>query len=199
MNTIICEQNEHTEIFLDVYTKLASDRILFINGAIDDNISTDIIATLLLKDYEDSNKKINLFINSDGGDIRSCFMIYDIIKIISSPIQTICLGSASDGAAMLLAAGTPGMRFCTENSVITFNQLTTDSIYYSNLTDAQSILKRCLDDNDKMMKIISKCTKQPYKNIIKKFDRRVFMKSQDALKNGFLDKVIKIDGFKVIE
>lgn len=191
MNTIITEQTDQGEISIDVYSKLVNDRILFISGYIDDHLATAITATLLLKEIEDPEKKITLFINSDGGDIRNSFMICDTMNLIKCPIETVCLGAANDGAALVLVSGTPGMRYCTKNSFVNFGQLTSDYSYYSNLTDAQAILKRCLDDNKKMLNLVAKATNTSLKDIQKKFEKKVFMKSSEALKFKFVDKIIK--------
>jgi ATP-dependent Clp protease, protease subunit len=190
MNTIILNDDSSEESSFDVYSKLANDRILFINGTIDDTLASNICATLLLKDSE-SNKKITLFINSNGGDIRNCFMILDVMNYIHSSIETICMGAADYGAALLLAGGTSGMRFCTQNSIITFGQLTHEYAYYTNVVDAKEILKRCLDDNNKMMSAIAKFSNTSLKSIQEKFKVKLFMKSSEALKNGFIDKIIK--------
>ena len=82
MNTLVLEQTEHGEVPVDVYQKLSSDRILFLANYLDDDLASDIVATLLLKDHEDSEKKITLFINSPGGDIRNVLMIYDVMEMI---------------------------------------------------------------------------------------------------------------------
>ena len=86
MNTIVTETTEHGEMLVDIYQKLASDRILFICNTIDDKLATDIVATLLLKDAEDSENKITLFINSAGGEIRNVLMIYDMMQLVQAPI-----------------------------------------------------------------------------------------------------------------
>src|SRR5579864_7292899 len=97
------EQTEHGEVPMDVYQKLAKDRILFITDYIDDDVATDLIATLLLKDHENNDEKIRLLINSPGGDIRNAFMIYDVMTMIQAPIEVVCMGAAMDEAAILLA------------------------------------------------------------------------------------------------
>ena len=110
MNTIVLQETPNGDIPIDVYQKLADDRILFITDHINDQIATDIIATLLLKDFESSDQKITLFINSDGGDIRNTLMIYDVMQMISAPIKTVCIGSAMDEAVILLSGGEKGRR-----------------------------------------------------------------------------------------
>ena len=118
MNTIIYEETEHGEIPADVYQKLSDNRILFVTGEISGMLASDITATLLLKDQEDPTKKITLFINSPGGDIRNVFMIYDMIKMISAPVETVCVGEAFNEAVVLLVAGQRGLRFATSRSLI---------------------------------------------------------------------------------
>src|SRR5277367_5288611 len=107
MNTLVLEQTDQGEVPVDVYQKLSGDRILFLTDYLDDTLASDIVATLLLKDSEDSEKKITLFINCHGGDIRNAFMVYDFMSMIHAPIETVCIGAAMDEAIILLAGGTP--------------------------------------------------------------------------------------------
>jgi ATP-dependent Clp protease protease subunit len=190
LNTIITETTDHGEIPVDIYQKLANDRILFICNHIDDKLATDIVATLLLKDSEDSEKKITLFINSEGGDIRNVLMIYDMMNMISSPIETVCIGAAMDEAAILLSAGTPGMRFATKNSVIAVSQLVNDWMAHVDLTEAKQMLDQVVADNKAMMTIIAKNVGKPIKQVMQDYDRRVFLTASQAVKNGLIDKVV---------
>jgi ATP-dependent Clp protease, protease subunit len=190
MNTLISEKINDEVVVFDVYTKLANDRILFINGFIDSTVASDICATLLLKDSE-NNKKITLFLNSEGGDLRDVFMIYDCMKMISSPIETVCFGGISDTPVILFAGGTPGMRFITKNSSLTFCQLTHDRGYYKDLIEAKSTLNRSINDNKRMMEIIASCTNKSVKDIFSKFERRICMNAKEAVNFGFADKIVK--------
>lgn len=193
MNTILIESTEHGDFPVDIYQKLSNDRILFICNHIDDKLATDIIATLLLKDAEDSEKKITLFINSEGGDIRNAFMIYDMIQMIEAPVETVCIGSAMDEAAIILAAGAPGSRLATKNSIIAVSQLVQDWMSYSDLTNAKKFLDLAVSDNKRMMEIFAKTTGKSLKQVMEDFDRRVFMNAQQAAKYGIIDKVISIN------
>jgi ATP-dependent Clp protease protease subunit len=190
LNTLVLETTEHGDFPVDVYQKLSNDRILFVTNDINDQIAADITATLLLKDSEDSDKKITLFINSTGGDIRNALMIYDMMQMIDSPIETVCIGAAMDEAAIILAAGTPGMRFATKNSRIAVSQLVHDWITHANLTDAKKILDLSVQDNKRMMEILAKCTGKATKQVMEDFDRRVFMNAGQAAKYGLIDKVV---------
>lgn len=190
MNTIIIEETEDGEVPIDIYQKLANDRILFLFNLIDDKLASDIVATLLLKDSEDNKTKITIFINSDGGDIRNVLMIYDMMQIVEAPIETVCIGSAQNEAAILLAAGTPGMRFATKHAIIAFGQLVHEWMAYSDLSDAKQSLELSSKDNKRMMEIIAKSSDNSLKKVMEDFERKVFMNSSQAAKYGLIDKVI---------
>lgn len=190
MNTLVIESTEDGDVGLDVYQKLANDRILFICDQITDQLATDIVATLLLKDAEDPDSKITIFINSEGGDIRNALMIYDVMSSIQAPIETVCIGSAMDEAAIILAGGHPGCRFATKHSVIAISQLVHDWYTHSNVTDAKKILDQSLSDNKRMMDILSRSCKKSIKQVSIDFERRVFMNANQAVRYGLIDKVI---------
>lgn len=190
MNTLVLEQTEHGEVPVDVYQKLASDRILFLTEYLDDTLASDIVATLLLKDHEDSEKKITLFINSHGGDIRNSFMIYDVMSMIHAPIETVCIGAAMDEAIVLLAGGTPGMRLATPHAIISATQLVHSFHMHTDLPGAQALFEQEKLDNQRLMEILAKTTKKTLAQVRKDFDRRVFFNAKTALKYGFIDKVV---------
>jgi len=190
LNTIVSEPTEHGDIPVDVYHKLSNDRILFLYNQITDNLATDIVATLLLKDAENSEKKITIFINSHGGDIRNIFMICDMMKMVSSPIETVCIGSACNEAALILGSGTPGMRFATKNSLIIMGQLTNEWSTHTNLTNAKKYLNLAVSDNKRMMESFAKITKKPVNQIMKDLEREVFLSASAAVKYNLIDKVI---------
>lgn len=190
MNTLVLEQTEHGEFPVDVYQKLSSDRILFLTEFLSDDLASDIVATLLLKDHEDSDSKITLFINSHGGDIRNAFMIYDVMSMVHAPIETICIGTAMDEAVVLLAGGTKGMRFATPHSIIAATQLVHGWGMHGDLPGAQAIFEQEKQDNQRLMEILSKSTGKSLTQVKKDFDRRVFFNAKNALKYGFIDKIV---------
>lgn len=190
MNTLVLEQTEQGEIPMDVYQKLSNDRILFITDPITDEIATDIIATLLLKDSENSEGKITLFVNSPGGDIRNAFMIYDIMTVISAPIETICIGSIMNEAAVLLCGSNKGMRKATKNSIICISQLVNNWHMHTNMTDAKNLMAQFEADNKRLLEALSKATDKTVKQLREDFDRPVFFTAQKALKYGLIDQII---------
>jgi ATP-dependent Clp protease, protease subunit len=190
LNTVIYEDTEMGEVPMDVYQKLSKDRILFITGQITDDLASDITATLLLKDQEDPNSKITLFINSPGGDIRNVFMIYDMIQMISAPVETICIGEAIGEAVILLVAGENGSRLATKNSIISIGQLQQNFHTHTDMVNAKKFLDLFTEDNNRMMKILSTATKKSLKQVTKDFDRMVFMTAARARQYGLIDQII---------
>lgn len=190
MNTLVTESTEYGDVPIDIYQKLSNDRILFICNHIDAKLASDISANLILKDSENSENKITLFINSDGGSIRNALMIYDVMSMIQSPIETVCIGSAMDEAAIILAAGTPGMRFATKHSFIAISQLINNYSQYSDLTQAKQNLAQSIDDNKKMMDIFAKVMGKSSKEVMSIFERRMFLSATQSVKFGLIDKVI---------
>jgi ATP-dependent Clp protease protease subunit len=190
LNIVITDETEAGDIPIDIYSKLANDRILFIHDDIDDNSTTDLIATLMLKDVEDSEQKISIFINSEGGDLRNIFMLYDTFQILQSPIETICVGHAFNETVLLLAAGTPGMRFATENSLICPSQLLTEGQALFDLADAHNHMGRLRKDNKSFMTELAKCTKKQYKTVMSDFEKKKFFNVKQAIKYGIIDGII---------
>lgn len=191
MNTLILEQNENGEVAVDVYSKLSNNRVLFISEDINENMATDIVAALLCKNEEDDTSKITLFINSEGGDLRSVFMIYDVMKLLKAPIETICSGAAWNESLLLLSAGTKGMRYATSSSVICTSQVMYDKMHFSDLTDARVIKDLIKYDNKKMLEAFAKNTGKTYKQICSDFNKKTFMTPTQAKKYGLIDAIIK--------
>jgi ATP-dependent Clp protease protease subunit len=191
LNTLVLEQTENGDIAMDVYQKLAQDRILFLSEDLHDDLATDMVATLLLKDSEDPDKKITLFINSHGGDIRNAFMIYDVMTMLQAPIETVCIGAAMDEALILLAGGEPGMRFATKHAIIAATQLLPGLHMHTDLPGAKAMMHQHKLDNDRLIDILSKTSGKTVAKIKQDFDRRVFFNAAQALKYGFIDGIVK--------
>lgn len=190
MNIIVTEESEHGDIPIDIYSKLAKDRILFLHDEINDELVTDVIATLMIKDVESPDDKITIFINSETADLRSVFMLYDTIKILQSPIETICVGVAGSEAVLLLAAGTPGMRYATANSVINASQHIAGGQGIFDLADAYLHMDRIKRNNKQFMTAFAKCVKKPYKTVMKDFEKPQFFSARQAIKYGIIDGII---------
>jgi ATP-dependent Clp protease protease subunit len=192
LNTVIIEKNENgEETPYDVFSKLVESRVLFVYDFIDDGIATDIVASLLYLDHEDDSKKISLYINSPGGDIRSIFMIYDIMNLISSPIETICVGSAMGESALILAAGDEGMRMATQNAMIKINQLScTDPSSYLDMANVDISIENNKKDNAAFIQALSNLTGKTTKYLLKKTERDLYLSPPEAKKYGIIDAII---------
>src|SRR5512138_252978 len=119
---IVVEQSGRGERSFDIYSRLLKDRIIFLGGPIDDNVSNLIIAQLLFLEAEDPYKDIHLYINSPGGVVTSGMAIYDTMRYIKAPVSTICVGQAASMGAFLLSGGEKGKRFSLANSRIMIHQ-----------------------------------------------------------------------------
>lgn len=190
MNTLVMEQTEHGEVPMDVYQKLAKDRILFITDYIDDDVATDLIATLLLKDHENDSEKIRLLVNSPGGDIRNTFMIYDVMTMISAPVEVLVMGAAMDEAAIIVAGARKGMRLATKNAILSVSQLSNPWHMHTNIVDAKRLMDQFNTDNDRLLEIYSKATGKPVKQLRTELDRRAFLNATKAQKFGLIDKIV---------
>ena len=128
INPIFYEKTKEGETFYDVYARLVKDRVIFLSEVIDAETASTIISLLFLLDREDQEEPISLWINSPGGEVDSFFAIYDMMQLIKSPIKTICIGSASSAAAILMAAGSSGLRYITPNSHVMIHQVRAEDI-----------------------------------------------------------------------
>lgn len=191
MNTIILEETENGDIPVDVFHKLTDSRIIFVTDLVNDQAITDIIATLILKDAEDEESKITLFINSTGGSIRNALMLYDMMNTITAPIETICIGTAFDEAAIILAGGTEGMRRATKHSVIAVSQLENGLMGgHTNIVDGGNLLDQFKSDNNRLLHIISQHTGKSLKQVKSDFDRRHFFNAKEAKEYGLIDSIV---------
>jgi ATP-dependent Clp protease protease subunit len=192
LNSTILEETPNGDMPVDVFDRLASDRILFLSDQITDQSITNIVATLMVKDMEDEMSPITIFINSEGGDIRSTFMLYDAMQLIASPIRTVCVGMAMNEAVLILAAGTPGFRFATPHAIISPSQLAHSSATYGALPDVSALMDRFNKDYKVTMQTLAKCTSKSYKEVCAFFERKKFFSAKQAKSYGIIDGIIKI-------
>lgn len=189
MNIIptIIQKEDNKEYAYDLYSRLLNDRIVFINGEINDNLASIVVSELL---YLDSinNDDIYLYINSPGGSITSGMAIYDTINFIKSDVVTTCIGLAASMGAFLLANGTPGKRVSLPNSEIMIHQPLGGT--EGQATDIKIAAERILKIKNKLNQILAKATKKNIKTIEKDTERDHFMDAKEALEYGLIDKII---------
>lgn len=181
--------------WVDIYTRMAFERIVFLDGEIDDNTANAIVALLLYLNSEDATKPIYLYINSPGermggvSSLAASMAIYDTMQYIKAPVHTICLGMAASSAVMLLSSGTKGSRLSLPNAEIVL------SPQYGRTggqaSDIQVDAKKVLADRAMFINVLSANTGQPPEKLSKDLDRRFYLTPDAAKEYGLIDRVLK--------
>lgn len=192
--TVIERWNQGAAAGYDIYSRLLRDRIIFVGGY-EGVVTTDsanaLIAQLLYLESEDSDKEINLYINSPGGMVTAGLAVYDTLQYIRSPITTICIGMAMSFGALLLAAGTKGRRFALPHSRVMVHQPLIHGEGLSGpVTDIDIEMKELLVTKDKLIDILAKHTGQTREKIKADTERNFYMSAEEAKKYGIVDEVI---------
>lgn len=185
---MVIEQTGRGERAYDIYSRLLKERIVFIGTPIDDNIASLVVAQLLFLEAEDPDKDIFLYINSPGGVVTSGMAIYDTMKYIKPPVNTICIGQAASMGAVLLAAGEKGKRFALPNSRIMIHQPLGG--VQGQATDIEIHTREILKIRQRLNEILAEATGQPLKKIEKDTDRNFFMSAEEAKEYGLIDEVL---------
>ncbi|MEG0826334.1 MAG: ATP-dependent Clp endopeptidase proteolytic subunit ClpP [Bacilli bacterium] len=184
----VIERSSNGERAYDIYSRLLKDRVILLNGEIDDDVSNIIIAQLLYLDSINNND-ISLYINSPGGSVTSGMAIYDTMNFIKSDVSPICVGIAASMASILLSAGTKGKRFALPNSEIMIHQPLGG--VQGQATEIKIAAERILKLKDKINKILSNNTSQKIEKVEHDTERDNFMSSEEALKYGLIDKILE--------
>jgi len=178
--------------WIDIYTRLNQERIIFLGQEVTDGLANSIVAAMLYLDSDDNSKPIYLYINSPGGSVTAGMAIYDTMQYIKSDVVTICLGLAASMGAFLLAAGSPGKRLALPHSRIMIHQpmggTGRQRLQASDIAiEAKEILRVRHELNDMMASHTGKSVEQ----IEKDTDRDNFMSAEEAMEYGLIDKVIE--------
>jgi ATP-dependent Clp protease protease subunit len=183
----VIEKSADGERAYDIYSRLLKDRIIFIGGTIEDHMANNIIAQLLFLASEDDKKEIQIYINSPGGSVTSGLAIYDTMKYIKPDVSTICIGMAASMGAFLLAGGKKGMRYALPNSKILIHQVMGG--FEGQASDIKIQATEVLKTKDQINKILATNTGQKLSKIEIDTDRDFFMRADEALKYGIIDKI----------
>jgi len=184
----VIEKTSYGERAYDIYSRLLKDRIIFLGTPIDDGVANAIIAQLLFLEQQNSKEDIKLYINSPGGVVSSALAIYDTIQYVKPDVQTICVGLAASGAALLLSAGKKGKRMILPNGEVMIHQVLGGA--QGQASDIDIHARHILRLKDKLNQILAKHTGQKIGKIEKDTDRDYFMLAEEAVKYGIVDKVI---------
>ncbi len=185
---IVVEQSGRGERSYDIYSRLLKDRIVFLGGAIDDNMANLIIAQLLFLEAEDPDKDIHIYINSPGGVVTAGMAIYDTMRYIKAPVSTICVGQAASMAALLLSAGEKGKRFSLTHSRIMIHQPIGG--FQGQATDIHIHAKEILRMKENLNQLLAQHSGQPLEKVAADTERDYFMSGEEAKNYGIIDDMI---------
>ena len=177
------------ERWVDIYTRLGVERILFMGSEVNDAIANSLVAQMLYLYSEDNSKPIYLYINSPGGSVTAGLAIYDTIQYVKSDVVTICVGLAASMGAFLLGAGTKGKRLALPHSRIMIHQ-PLGGTSQRQASDIEIEAREILRIKDMLNGSMAEMTGQPLQKIEKDTDRDYFMSAAEAVEYGLIDRVI---------
>jgi ATP-dependent Clp protease protease subunit len=184
----VVERSGREERVFDIYSRLLKDRIIFLQGTVDDNSANLIVAQMLFLQFEDPKADIHLYINSPGGSVTAGLSIYDTMQYVTCDIATYCIGQAASMGAVLLTAGAKGKRNALPHARVMIHQpmAGTEGTTTEILIHAKEFLRLKKDLND----ILLKHTGQTLERVEKDTDRDKFMSAAEALEYGIVDNVL---------
>ena len=185
---MVVESTSRGERAFDIYSRLLKERIIFLTGPIDDNLSNLVVAQLLFLESEDPKTDISLYINSPGGSVTAGLSILDTMNFIRPSVSTLCVGQAASMGAVLLSGGEKKKRFCLSNARVMIHQPL--GSFQGQATDFDIQAKEILSIRSKLNQILSKNTGQTIKKIQADTERDNFMQPDDAKKYGLIDQIL---------
>jgi len=185
---MVVESTSRGERAFDIYSRLLKERIIFLTGPIDDNLSNLIVAQLLFLESEDPKSDISLYINSPGGSVTAGLSILDTMNFIKPAVSTLCVGQAASMGAVLLCGGDKKKRFCLSNSRVMIHQPL--GSFQGQATDFDIQAKEILSIRKRLNQILSNYTGQTIKKIESDTERDNFMSPEEAKKYGLIDDIL---------
>ncbi len=186
---MVVEQDARGERAYDIYSLLLRERIIFLGTPINDQVANVIVAQMLWLNSQDSDRDINLYINSPGGQITSGLAIYDAMKMISAPVSTFAIGMAASMGTILLTAGAPGKRYALPHATIHLHQPLGGA--QGQASDIEIEAREILRMRDLLNGILRDTTKMNDEQINKYTDRNTFLTAQQAVEVGLIDAVLE--------
>ena len=185
---MVVEQSSRGERAYDIFSRLLKERIIFLTGGVQDDVSSLVTAQLLFLESENPNKDISIYINSPGGLVTSGLAIYDTIQYIRPAVATLCIGQAASMGSLLLAAGEKGQRFALPNSRIMLHQ--PSGGFQGQATDIEIHAKEILALRKRLNEIYVNHTGQPVEIIEENLERDKFFTPEEAKEFGIVDDVV---------
>jgi ATP-dependent Clp protease, protease subunit len=186
----VVEQGPRGERAMDIYSRLLSDRIIFLGTPVDDQVANAIIAQLLHLDSEDPEQDINLYINSPGGSVPAGLAVYDTMRFINADVATTALGMAASISAVLLAAGTKGKRNVLPNTRVLIHQPWTQGGPGGQASDVEIHARELIRTKRRLNEILAEATGQSFEKIEHDTDRDYIMGAEEAVEYGVVDRVV---------
>ena len=184
---MVVEQTSRGERAFDIFSRLLKERIIFLNGPVEDGMSALICAQLLFLESENPKKEISMYINSPGGVVTSGLAIYDTMQYIKSPVTTVCMGMAASMGSFLLMAGEKGGRIALPNARIMVHQ--PSGGFQGQASDIERHAQDIIKTKRKLNELYSKHTGQPVEEVEKVLDRDHFMTADESKAWGLIDHV----------
>jgi len=185
---MVIEQSSRGERAFDIFSRLLRERIIFLNGPVEDGMASLIVAQLLVLEAENPKKEISMYINSPGGVVTSGLSIYDTMQFIRCPVTTLCMGQAASMGSLLLTAGKKDMRFALPNARIMVHQ--PSGGFQGQVTDILIHAKEVEGLKRRLNEIYVQHTGQDYETIHSALERDNFMTAEAAKEFGLIDQVV---------
>ena len=185
---MVIEQTSKGERSFDIYSRLLKERIIFLTGEVNDEVSSLVCAQLLFLESENPKQGLFFYINSPGGSVTAGMAMYDTMQYISCDVNTMCIGQACSMGSFLLAGGTKGKRFSLPNSMIMIHQ--PSSGFKGQVTDIEIHAKNLIELKKRMNKLYAFHTGQKLSVIEKSMERDNFMTPEEAKKFGLIDQIV---------
>ncbi|MGD0272955.1 MAG: ATP-dependent Clp protease proteolytic subunit [Gaiellaceae bacterium] len=185
---LVIEQTARGERQSDIFSRLLTERIIFLGTQIDEVIANLVIAQLIHLESEDPDKDVSLYINSPGGSVYAGLAIYDTMQFIKPDIQTTCVGVAMSMGALLLAGGAKGKRAALPNSKVLIHQVS--SGFQGQASDIEIQAREVINIKRRLEEITAEHTGQPIEKVAKDMERDYFMNADEALEYGLIDRVL---------
>lgn len=184
----VIEQTNQGERSYDIYSRLLAERIIFLLGEVNDAMAASITAQLLYLEAMDTEKDIQIYINSPGGSVSAGLAIYDTMQYIKCDVSTNCIGLAASMGSFLLAGGTKGKRFALPNAEVMIHQVLGGA--QGQATDVEITTKHLLKTKEKLNRMLAENTGKDYEVICAATERDNWMSAQEAMEFGIIDKVM---------
>lgn len=185
---MVVEQSARGERSFDIYSRLLRDRVIFLNGEVNDAVSALVCAQLLFLEAENPDKPIHLYINSPGGVITSGLAMYDTMQFIKSPVHTLCMGTARSMGSFLLMAGEPGHRMALPNASLHVHQPLGG--VQGQASDVRIHAEEMLRTKDRVTRLYAQHCGRSYEEVERDLDRDRFMTAEEAREWGLIDTVL---------